>query len=360
MFMSGELQKMAEQVKAGQEVKITGRALLSLFGMYRRTSINVFRIRRALQGLGLVTSPDFEGTYIDDLLQLRVMPPPPQVNAGEQIGVEKDKNVESQQQASVLCLVPLPDPAHRISRLTSANRPPLSIPPDGTVEQAVTIMLRYDYSQLPVMQTSTAREVKGLFSWKSLGSRLAIGRSCARVADSMDDCQVIPSNASLFDAIKIIAKYDVVLVQGTDRVICGIVTASDISEQFQQLAEPFLLLGDIESHVRYLVGNAFTVAELNQVKDPADSERSIQDVSDLTFGEYVRLLQNEDNWLKLRMRIDRKTFTGWLDKIRLTRNDVMHFDPDPLDPEDIQLLREFASFLNRWQQITSENQPQVG
>jgi len=90
-----------------------------------------------------------------------------------------------------------------------------------------------------------------------------------------------------------------------------------------------------------------------QAKDPGDPDRDIQAVSDLTFGEYVRLLQNEENWAKLNIKIDRKTFTGWLDKVRETRNDVMHFDPDPLDPEDLQLLREFAHFLSRWQQITS-------
>jgi hypothetical protein len=51
--------------------------------------------------------------------------------------------------------------------------------------------------------------------------------------------------------------------------------------------------------------------------------------------------------------MDRKTFISKLDKVRVVRNDVMHFEPDPLDPEDLQLLRDFAHFLARWQQIAS-------
>jgi hypothetical protein len=36
-----------------------------------------------------------------------------------------------------------------------------------------------------------------------------------------------------------------------------------------------------------LIGNKFTEAALLAVRDPADPGREIEDVSDLTFGEYV-------------------------------------------------------------------------
>jgi hypothetical protein len=169
----------------------------------------------------------------------------------------------------------------------------------------------------------------------------------------MDKHQEIPSDASLFDAIRIISEQDCVLVRAPDKTICGIVTAYDISTQFQQLTQPFLLLGDIENHMRYLISTKFTVEDLQQVKDPNDADQEIKDVSDLTFGQYVRLLQNELNWAKLSMRIDRRTFVGWLDRVREIRNDVMHFDPDPIDVADLDLLKEFARFLERWHQLTA-------
>lgn len=352
VIVSDRLKEIAAKVKAGEFVEETVRTLLSWFGAYRRSWRNVRLIRETLNNAGLITYPDFEGEYIDNLVSFRLKekPQPEPVDVVVeapllQLGVE--------QPGVTVRKIQLAEPAHRISRLVSANRQLISIPPDGTIEQAITLMLRYDYSQLPVMQSPAAREAKGLFSWKSLGSRLGIGKQCTSVGDSMDHCPMISSNASLFDAIKIIAEHDCVLIQASDKTICGIVTAYDISKQFQQLAEPFLLLGDIENHVRYLIDKTFTLAELQQAKNPEDPSRDIRSVSDLSFGEYIRLLQNAENWAKLKIKIDRKIFTGWLDKVRETRNDVMHFDPDPLDPQDLQLLRDFSNFLSRWQQITS-------
>jgi hypothetical protein len=43
------------------------------------------------------------------------------------------------------------------------------------------------------------------------------------------------------------------LVQAPDRTICGIVTAADFSEQFRILAEPFVLIGEIENNIRKLI-----------------------------------------------------------------------------------------------------------
>jgi CBS domain-containing protein len=331
IIVSNRLKEIATKVRDGTHVEVTVRTLLSWVGAHRRSWRNVAWIRDGLKQARLITIPDFEEQYIDGTVTFRVLPPVPQVPAP--------------------CPVKLPDPAHQISRLESANRPPVRVPPNARVQEAVTVMLCHDYSQLPVMQSD--REVKGIFSWKSYGSRLAAGNQCACVQDGMDSHQEIPSNASLFDAVRIIAEHDCVLVRASDKKICGIVTAYDISEQFQQLAEPFLLLGDIENHIRYLIGKALTLAELQQAKDPEDTDREIQDVSDLTFGEYIRLLQNEQNWRKLQIGMDQKTFTNKLDKVRVVRNEVMHFEPDPLDPDDIQLLRDFSRFLARWQQITS-------
>ncbi|HLB75164.1 MAG TPA: CBS domain-containing protein [Sedimentisphaerales bacterium] len=349
MGIPRKLEEMSKRVQCGEQATATVRELLSWFGAYRRGWWNVKAIRKGLDEAGLITSPDFEGEYIDASVIFQVKQSVDTVSAtvGDEVSIRDHVTVH---------LVPgqgpaeRPEPAHRISRLASANTPPLFVKPDATVAEAITLMLRHDYSQLPVMQSS--RELKGLFSWKSLGSRLAMGKSSTRVADFMETAKEMSSDGSLFDAVQIIAEHDCVLVRAGDRTICGIVTGYDISKQFRQLAEPFLLLADIESHIRYLISKAFTLPQLQQAKDPDDQDRSITDVRDMTFGEYVRLLQNEDNWARLNMKIDRKTFTGWLEKIRDIRNDVMHFDPDPMDPADLKLLRDITGLLDRCQRLT--------
>lgn len=351
MGIPQKLEEMSTRVQGGEQPTATVRELLSWFGAYRRSWRNVHTIRESLDSVGLVTSPDFEGEYIDASVIFHVKQTVDTASAtvGDEVSAQGHLDV-SVHGPTGQGPVELRAPAHRISRLASANAPPVFVKPDATVAEAITLMLRHDYSQLPVMQSS--RELKGLFSWKALGSRLAMGRSSTRVVDFMETAKEMSSDGSLFDAVQIIAEHDCVLVRAGDKTICGIVTAYDISEQFRQLAESFLLLGDIENHIRYLIGKAFTLTELEEAKDPSEQDRSITDVSDMTFGEYVRLLQNEGNWAKLNMRIDRKTFTGWLEKIRDIRNDVMHFDPDPMDPADLKLLRDIAGLLDRCQRLT--------
>jgi hypothetical protein len=51
--------------------------------------------------------------------------------------------------------------------------------------------------------------------------------------------------------------------------------------------------------------------------------------------------------------LDRKVFTAQLDKVRLIRNDVMHFDPDGLSPDDLEVLRGFVQFLQKLREIAS-------
>src|SRR3546814_19793644 len=69
----------------------------------------------------------------------------------------------------------------------------------------------------------------------------------------------------------------------------------------------------------------FTAKELGDVQDP-NTPREINSVADLTFGEYVRLLQNPENWTRLDSRLDRAIFCGQLERVSMIRNQVMHFE----------------------------------
>ena len=167
----------------------------------------------------------------------------------------------------------------------------------------------------------------------------------------MEPAQIISSEESLFSAISVIAAHDYVLVKASDQQISGIITASDFNEQFRKLAEPFLLVGEIENGIRRMLHGKFTATDLKAAKTPDDDGREVEGVADLNFGEYLRLLEQEKQWKKLKLEIDRVEFTKRLDKIRQIRNDVMHFDPDGLEAEDLATLREFAQFLRRLRDV---------
>jgi hypothetical protein len=207
-------------------------------------------------------------------------------------------------------------------------------------------MMYHDLSQLPVMQGE--RSVKGVISWYSIGARRTFGCSSNFVRDYMDPPQEIGADASLFEAIPLIVKHQYVLVRDAQNKIGGIVTASDLGEQFGQLGEPFLLIGEIENHIRNLIVGKFTADELAANRDPADETREVEKVDDLAFGEYRRLLENEDHWGRLDLDgTDRRLFIKQLENIRLVRNRAMHFDSDGLADEDMERLRRFAGLLRK-------------
>jgi len=204
-------------------------------------------------------------------------------------------------------------------------------------------MLQHDFSQLPVMQGE--REVKGMVTWKSICSRLAFGCKIDRVADCCEDARIVDANRTLFDVIPAIVEYGYVLVRGRDRKITGVVTASDLSLQFHTLTEPFLLLREIELHVRRLMHGRLDASDLNCLTVASPPNRASKEIANLTFGEYVRLFQNGDIWAKLNLGIDRTVLTKLLDNVRTIRNDVMHFDPDPMTSDQLGTLKQAAKFM---------------
>lgn len=333
------LKQIAADLAEGKQRTATVRALLSEFGYQRRGSNKAFRVKQALKRHKLTTEPDLLIPYIDERVTFKL------VSASSK---QDQKSEPKAPEAPEPDAVPGGnDPTYRINKLEAANleaagRKLAAVSPDSPVAEAVTEMLANDFSQLPVMNGKT---VKGVISWRSLGKRLALGKACGTVREAMDEPVIINSETSIFQAIHDIVEHDYVLVQREDKTITGIVTTSDLSVQFRVLSEPFLILSEIENHLRDLIDSRFKKEELQGAKDPSDQDRVVSTASDLTFGEYLRLLENEENWKKLSLQLDRKSFIKKLDRVRAIRNDVMHFDPEGIDEQDLEALRAFVKFL---------------
>jgi CBS domain-containing protein len=357
-YIPETLQKIAEQVYQNEHPTVTVRMLLSWFGAQRRRNLTVRTIREALDELKLKTDPEIEAAYIDGLvkfLPISKSDGKAAENASHTVAIPPEADRSFVENATGGAMVgTVVDPTFRIGRLASANRRPVSVTPDATVGEAITLMLKNDFSQLPAM--ASERMVKGLFSWKSLGSRLSLGRICNFVREAMDNYQEVSVDTSIFSAIGLIVQHECVLVRDTTGKICGIITTNDLSVQFGQLGEPFIFLGEIENHIRSMIAGRFTKEELTTARNPTDSEREICDPSDLTLGELVRLLQEPNNWQRLGLRIDRKLFVADVEEIRRIRNEVMHFDPDGIAEDDLSKLRTFVEFLRRLHKLGPKEQ----
>jgi predicted transcriptional regulator len=381
MGIPKEIASAAARLKEGRWIKrITVRQLLKMFKAERRGMNKVQDIRTTLDEAGLETDPDFESAWIDSLIRLRlkssegtssetaVEAEPDELDEGsDEEALSAEEGAESSTgdvatvqevtkvsiTASVEGVVETAlsekapsDPTFRIGNFPAANKKLVTVGQDDPLNKAVTRMLQCDFSQLPIMQGE--REVKGVISWRSIGARYALGVSCEKVRDAREDAQVIDANGTLFDAIPTIVKHGYVLVRDQkDKRITGIVTASDLSLQFQQLAEPFILLREIELHIRRLLKDKVSSADLAGLVTADMPNKKLESIADLSFGEYIRLFQHPDFWAKLSLKIDKTCLTDQLEDVRKIRNDVMHFDPDPMTSKQLEALKDAAKFMQQ-------------
>lgn len=238
------------------------------------------------------------------------------------------------------------DPIPTIGSLLAASRKLVSVPRQTEVRKAIHLMMLNNYSQLPVMHGS--HRVDGLFSWRSIGEAVKFhNKECNTVDDCMEKApEVLKDDTPLLDAIKTIAVKEVVLVANHSNEIVGIVTTSDILDRYDSLAEPFLLLGEIENYLRQLItSSGYSLSALQQAKNPKDTSRKIESVSDLSFGEYKWLLEGSHEWSTRHNNLDRDEFLASVTKVHKIRNDVMHSRPKPVSEAELKELRNTVRFM---------------
>ena len=224
--------------------------------------------------------------------------------------------------------------------LFDGSRPPvISVSREDSLAKAQSLMMRYDYSQLPVM--SGEHTCRGAVSWESI-ARILAHKSDAKLVD----CIVPVDQLSISDDVlsnipKITANGFVVTKAGQGRV-CGVVTTADVSAAFEELAGPFLLIGIAEHLLRTVVASCFdaeTILELASVK------HAKRPVEGLTMGELKALFDAEKNWDTLQWPVDRAVFRGLLEDVLVLRNQVMHFRGAHSESTELTAVRNLIAWL---------------
>ena len=229
----------------------------------------------------------------------------------------------------------------RIGDLLPKGQALASVPPCCPLESAKSIMLENNYSQLPLI--SHEGRVEGIITWESIGRSLAGGATCKHVRDCMEpyeEAKVAHFDGDLLDSTKDIAEYGYVLVMGDDGTVKGILTASDIADEFRRLAEGFLAIEEIEGHLERLVDSKFTHDE----KKSAGGRCNCGQVT-LTLGKYPRLLKEREHWNRVGLDTCKNCFLSYLESVKCIRNRLMHFDARELKPEYLEKLYKFLNLI---------------
>jgi CBS domain-containing protein len=78
---------------------------------------------------------------------------------------------------------------------------------------------------------------------------------------------------------------------------------------------------------------------------PKIAERGYVFVKDVELGEYIRLFESKERWAELGWDVDREVFIDSLETLRELRNEVTHFNPDPIEPESLSKVRNLSKWL---------------
>ncbi|MFE2022466.1 CBS domain-containing protein [Streptomyces sp. NPDC059499] len=330
-----------QQLVALKGTTVPVQRILDLFHVRVRNHGTVHLISQALTDVGLTTLPDFAvcGSRDEvDVVPKSSVAAPPEVSGAD----ETDEALPSHVLPQRLLLGDLP----------SARRGVRCVGLGTTLPQTTYLMRTRGLEQVPV--TTGMAALHGVVTWRSVAKMHEMGKEqTLENAMEKDSLPVADARQELFISLPTIREHGYLLVRGDDGCLTGRITAADVTERFEGAARPFFIVGEIESLLRRCLGTAFDEETIKAVQTNKKAEHRTGLVSDLMFGDYLRLLdgnqtkqtlaaQADRNWATLNWpAMDRAQFVRHLERVKDIRNRIAHFDEKPL-PE--QLLLELTTF----------------
>jgi predicted transcriptional regulator len=248
---------------------------------------------------------------------------------------------------------------HRINRVIPQDQSVLTIPPSCRVRDAVALMRKHGYSQVPVVENG---EVLGVFSFRSFAQEAASAtleewtkQRCTpgdlRVDEFLEQfefARVTEEMSRVFDAMD---RDNGVLI-GTPERLVGILTPIDFLRYLYKVASPFVMLAEIELALRALIRIAMSdeqiviAAKRSLTSAYGGEDRVPTTLEEMTFDNYQSLISHGETWADLESVFGgtRTRVSGKLKEIGSIRNDLFHFKRE-ITMQDHQTLSGHRNWL---------------
>lgn len=319
-----------ERAATNEPVELRVRELLDKWGATARDERATQRILADLDNHGLTTVPNFLSVGLDTPLSLH--------SAASE--VERD---EASEDASANTTARFDEVGLTLGNI--ATPAIVYVSPSATLDEAVTLMLLNDFSQLPVMRHDADRNVEHAVTWQSIG-QARHADTAAGLSDVFVEAEVFSFDTELTDVLPRLVVRDFVLVKDAERRIFGIVTTADVAREYGNLASPFFVVGELDRLLRRVIDENFDIEQINgalpHLETPAVS------ADGLGFADYQNVLTHSGNWESLGWPLDRKIFRERLNSIREARNDIMHFNPDPVAEGTVENIRNLIRLVRTY------------
>lgn len=320
------LNEARARADARNPVRISVRDLLPRWEAKADGSTLYQRIDADLANHGLTTSPGFRKVSMDTIVRLIT----PAQDAEETAHSSTDRTGDNDLDVGLT-----------VGNLKSALNGVASISPNATFDEAITLMLLNGYSQLAVL--SGSHSLRGAVTWQSI-AYARNSKPHANFAAAIIRAREARYDQELVEILPDLETWDFVFVRNEKNEIAGIVTTADVVAKYRELSTPFILIGELDQVLRRLISRTFTLQEVTSLCD-SDGSRAVKSFDDLDMGDYQRVLENPERWAKLGWPLDRATFIKRLDDLRVIRNNVMHFNPEPLPENAVERLRYILKLL---------------
>ena len=245
---------------------------------------------------------------------------------------------------------------HRLNSAVPEVQVVLSVPPETAVGEALQIMDREGFSQLPVVRGTA---VLGSFSYRSLarGAVQYAGRTALsdlpveEFLESLETAHATEELQSVFDALDA----DHAVIVGTIDDLQALLTPMDVLRYLYRVAEPYVQLGEIERSLRRIVRESTSEEELaacaarTLAREYVGREDDIPvAVSKMTLGELVSIVRDGRNYEHFSgfLGQQRESASARLGLLPTLRNDVFHFLRE-LSDDDRSKIAEARNWLLR-------------
>ena len=255
------------------------------------------------------------------------------------------------------------DALHRLLNVLRHGATSVAIPVTGTVVEALRVLGESGRSHLPVMEDG---EIVGLFSHQSFGQGLVyLSNTKAGKLSPVDlplehfliEPMFLAPDTKLDEALREFRERGAVVVGGRED-FDRIATLQDVNDFLYRVTRPFLLIKELETAVRALMGRATTAEQLAVCARRAIHTRPGQEpptrVDQLTFGQYAMIICHEENFPLFEPIFghQRVLVESRLDPVRQIRNEVFHFKR-PLERSEYDMLEYARRWLARRLSVTA-------
>jgi CBS domain-containing protein len=210
---------------------------------------------------------------------------------------------------------------------------PECIAKTATIQEALALMIKKDYSQLPILKEDGS--ILGMVSEQSIikgyfhtGGNVSLMQ--LHVNDCMERPHIISPDSDIFEALDLLKNFYAIIVV-EDRKPLAVLTNYDTTHYFRDFSEGLILVEDIEVSLRSLIEITFTDQRtyreaLQKILGPhsTNEEENIPELENFTFRDILLVITK--NWPAFEKTLgDRGMFINVMEPIREIRNQLAHF-----------------------------------